>query len=104
MIAGVQPKVLLDQDDLYPKKYKLVRERDNLTLEGEKIRWIDWNENGTFNSAHDEPKIDRSLIVDPHYTNYTWMTTTITEILEQKENYTKFKTTNSVYELFTLEL
>ena len=95
MIAGTQPN---------PKKYKLVRERDNLTLEGEKIKWIDWNENGTFNSAHDEPKVDRSLIVDPHYMNYTWMTTTITEILEQKENYTKFKTTNSVYELFTLEL
>lgn len=104
MIAGAQPKVLLDQDDLYPKKYKLVRERDNLTLEGRKIRWIDWNDDGTFNSAHDEPKVDRSLIVHPHYMNYTWMTTTITEILEQKENYTKFKTTNSVYELFTLEL
>jgi len=95
MIAETQPN---------PKKYKLVRERDNLTLEGEKIRWIDWNDDGTFNSAHDEPKMDRSLIIDPHYMNYTWMTTTITEILEQKENYTKFKTTNSVYELFTLEL
>ncbi len=93
MIAETQPN---------PKKYKLVRERDNLTLEGEKIRWIDWNDDGTFNSAHDEPKMDRSLIIDPHYMNYTWMTTTITEILEQKENYTKFKTTNSVYELFTL--
>jgi len=95
---------MIAEERLNPKKYKLVRERDNLTLEGEKIRWIDWNENGTFNSAHDEPKVDRSLIVDPHYMNYTWMTTTITEILEQKENYTKFKTTNSVYELFTLEL
>ena len=95
MIAEEQPN---------PKKYKLVRERDNLTLEGEKIRWIDWNENGTFNSAHDEPKVERSLIIDPHYMSYTWLTTIITEILEQKENYTKFKTTNSVYELFTLEL
>jgi hypothetical protein len=95
---------MIAEEQSNPKKYKLVRERDNLTLEGEKIRWIDWNENGTFNSAHDEPKVERSLIIDPHYMSYTWLTTIITEILEQKENYTKFKTTNSVYELFTLEL
>lgn len=103
MIAGTQPKVLLDQEDLYPKKYKLVRERDGLTINGNRILWIDWEKDGTFHSSHNEPKLERSLIVDPHHMSYTWMTTVLTEILEQKENYIKFKTTNSVYELFTLE-
>jgi hypothetical protein len=34
---------------------------------------------------------------------FTWQTTTITEIVEQMDNYIKFKTTNSNYELFKLE-
>ena len=33
---------------------------------------------------------------------FTWQTTEIVEIVEQKENYIKFKTQNSEYELFTL--
>jgi len=33
---------------------------------------------------------------------YTWQTTVITEIVEQKEDYIKFKTNNSVYELFKI--
>jgi hypothetical protein len=32
--------------------------------------------------------------------NYTWMTTIVTEIIEQREDYIKFRTSNSVYELF----
>ena len=31
---------------------------------------------------------------------FTWMTTTVTEVIEEKEDYVKFKTKNSVYELF----
>jgi hypothetical protein len=34
---------------------------------------------------------------------FTWQTTVITEITEQREDYIKFKTENSNYELFKLE-
>ena len=33
---------------------------------------------------------------------FTWQTTDITEIVEQKEGYIKFKTQNSNYELFKI--
>lgn len=95
-----QPKIPLSIEDTDTAKYKLVREHDGLTINGNRILWIDWEEDGTFHSSHYEPKLDRSLIVDPHHMNYTWMTTVLTEIIEQREDYIKFKTLNSIYELF----
>lgn len=41
-----------------------------------------------------------SLIMSPFNECFTWMTTPITEILDTKENYVKFKTENSIYELY----
>jgi hypothetical protein len=95
-----QPIIPLSIEDVNTEKYKLVREGDNLTINGNRILWIDWDTDGTFHSSHHEPKLDRSLIVDPHHMSYTWMTTILTEIIEQKKDYIKFKTSNSVYELF----
>ena len=95
-----QPIISLSIEDVNTEKYKLVRESDGLTKAGNKILWIDWEIDGTFNSSHDEPKLERSLILDPYLGSYTWMTTTITEIIEQREDYIKFRTSNSVYELF----
>jgi hypothetical protein len=43
MVTGTQPKVLLGQDDLYPKKYKLVRENDGFTKTGTHILWVEWD-------------------------------------------------------------
>jgi hypothetical protein len=40
--------------------------------------------------------------MSPFNDHFTWQTTTITEIIEQKEEYIKFRTGNSVYELFKL--
>ena len=91
---------LWSYDEVFPKKYKLVRERDNLIMEGAKIRWIEWNENESYNSDHYEPELGRSLILDPNEISCVWMTTEITEIIEQKKEYIKFRTLNSVYELF----
>jgi len=34
---------------------------------------------------------------------FTWQTTVVTEIIEQRDNYIKFKTENSVYELFKIK-
>ena len=98
--SDVQPKIGLSYEDVAPRKYKLVRENDGLTNTGNKYKWIEWNEDGTFQSSHDEPKLGRSFILDPYLGSYTWMTTVVTEIIEQREDYIKFRTSNSVYELF----
>ena len=96
-----QVKIDLNLDELF--KYKLIRENDSLLNVGHKAGWIEWNEDGTFKELHDEPAVGRSLILDPQRMSYTWLTTTVTEILEQKENYIKFATTNSLYELWENE-
>lgn len=96
-----QVKINLKVEDLF--KYKLVRERDGLSNVGHKAGWIEWSEDGKFKELHEEPAVGRSLILDPQRMSYTWMTTTVTEILEQKENYIKFATKNSLYELWENE-
>ena len=119
MITGVQPKLLVSFDDegnlqLDPwqaelmgviesqYKWKLVRERDGLTKQSEKVMWIEFNDDGRFQEKYDEIGLNRSLIMSPFNDFFTWQTTTVTEILEQREDYVKFKTSNSVYELFKL--
>lgn len=120
MIGGVQPKLLVSFDEngniqLDPLQaellgitenefhWKLIRERDGLLKQSKAVMWIEWNEDGTFKSKHDEPAIGRSLIMSPFNEYFTWQTTTITEIVEQRDGYLKFKTQNSNYELFKLE-
>jgi hypothetical protein len=95
-----QPIIPLSIEDVNTEKYKIVRESDGLTKSGNRILWIDWEKDGSFHSSHDEPKLERSLIIDPRGMSYTWMTTVVTEIIEQREDYIKFRTSNSVYELF----
>ena len=80
--------------------WKLVREGDGLTNESEKVMWIEFNDDGRFKEKYDEPKIGRSLLMSPFNHFFTWQTTTVTEIMEQRDNYIKFKTKNSNYELF----
>ena len=122
MIGGVQKKILLTQDEngnlkmddemgkllfggLNPNQnYKLVRESDGLTKYGWKIGWIEWKKKDkTFKKLHDEPAVGRSFILDPNRISFTWCTSTITEVLEKQENYCKFKTQNSTYELWKLK-
>ena len=80
--------------------WKLVRERDGLTKQSKDIKWLEFNEDGRFKSKHDEPAVGRSLMMSPFNQFFTWQTTTLTEIVEQRENYCKFKTRNSNYELY----
>jgi hypothetical protein len=79
--------------------WKLVRERDGLTKQSKEVVWVEWNEEGRFQARHDKPAIGRSLIMSPFNQFFTWQTTTITEIVEEREDYIKFKTQNSNYEL-----
>ena len=83
--------------------WKLVRERDGLTKQSKDIKWLEFNEEGRFKSKHDEPAVGRSLIMSPFNQFFTWQTTTLTEIVEEREDYIKFKTRNSNYELWKLK-
>lgn len=65
-----------------------------------KVLFIEFNEDGTFKEKHDKPEIGRSLLMSPFNAYFTWQTTVMTEILAQEEGYVKFKTENSLYELY----
>jgi len=90
-----QSKILL-----HTFTYKLVRERDGLVVSGRDVAWIEWNQEGRFDKKHGSPAVGLSLIVDPQRINFTWLTTPITVIVEERDEYVKFKTENSTYELF----
>ena len=95
-LQGWQKEIL----DNIQYNWKLVRERDGLTKQSEKVMWIEFDGEGRFKERHDGIGLNRSLIMSPFNDFFTWQTTTVTEILEQTEGYVKFKTNNSVYELF----
>jgi hypothetical protein len=97
----VQLEDLAEIIDVKPK-YRLVRERDGLTKQSEDIMWLEFGDDGFFKEKHTEPAIGRSLLMSPFNQFFVWQTTVVTEIVEQKEDYIKFKTQNSNYELFKI--
>ena len=118
MVGGAQPKVLLSQNEdgtleldkmfeaIYGKqeehKYKLVRERDQLTKTSLGVKWLEFGEDGRYKADYPEVAVGRSLLMSPFGPSFTWQTTLVTEIVEQREDYIKFNTENSSYELFVL--
>jgi hypothetical protein len=82
--------------------WKLVRERDGLTKQSVDVTWLEFKEDGFFKAKHDKPAIGRSLLMSPFNQFFSWQTTVITEIVEQREDYIKFRTENSNYELFKI--
>lgn len=118
MVGGAQPKVLLSQaedgtlhlDELFQQiygkqedhKYKLVRERDGLTKTSVDVKWLEFGEDGRYKADFPRIAVGRSLLMSPFGPSFTWQTTQVTEIIEQREDYLKFNTENSVYELFKL--
>ena len=105
--------VILDEDNLLKIaieqgvvenefNWKLVRERDGLTKQSKEVMWIEFNDEGRFKSKHNEPAVERSLMMSPFTFSFTWQTTAVTEIVEQRKDYLKFKTRNSNYELFKI--
>ena len=82
----------------YKPKFILKRMNDGLTQVGKfKFEYIEWNDKREFAWRHNDIKIGRSLLLDNG-----WMTTIITEIIEQRDKYIKFQTMNSTYELTEL--
>jgi len=65
---------------------------------------ISWNEDRTFKAEEgDRPKVGCSMLVGSERARTMqnqdyWLTTEVTEILEDKGDYVKFKTKNSIYE------
>ena len=118
MIGGAQPKVLLTQNEdgnleldktfeaIFGKesehKYKLVRGRDGLTKTSLGVKWLEFGEDGRYKADFEDIAVGRSLLMSPFGPSFTWQCTEVTEILEQREDYIKFKTLNSTYELFKL--
>jgi hypothetical protein len=113
-----QPKVLLTKNEegefvIDPdflkvfqeekKFWKLVRENDGLENTSKDVLWLEWNSDGTFKEKFSEPAVGRSLLMSPFNQFFTWQTTIITEIIEEKEGYLKFKTKNSNYELSRIQ-
>ena len=100
---GILQHMLIEQGIIETEfNWKLVRERDGLTKQSKGVKWIEWKEDGTFKEQFEETAIGRSLIMSPFNQSFTWQTTLVTEIIEQREDYIKFKTENSNYELFKI--
>jgi hypothetical protein len=96
-------KIAIEQGVVENKfNWKLVREHDGLTKQSKEVMWIEFNDEGRFKSKHDEPAVERSLMMSPFTFSFTWQTTAVTEIVEQRKDYVKFKTRNSNYELFKI--
>lgn len=85
--------------------------REEFKESGQRIEAIAWNEDGHFKEVVDsKPVVGCSLLVGSvtarSYSNQDyWLTTKVTEILEEKKDsngfyeFVRFKTENSVYEL-----
>ena len=80
--------------------YRLVRERDGLINKSLAIKWLEFGEDGRYKADFEDIAVGRSLLMSPFNYSFTWQTTLVTEILEEKENYIRFATENSIYELF----
>jgi hypothetical protein len=101
------PITLDDLSEMVPlpeiPKWRLVRERDGLIKQSAEVMWLEFDDMGWFKAKHTTPDIGRSLIMSPFNAFFTWQTTTITNIIEQREDYICFDTKNSRYELFKIK-
>jgi hypothetical protein len=83
--------------------YKLRRERDGAGDSGEFSTAV-WVEENEVKFAHDaRPVVGVVMRVGSLYARSFqyqdwWQTTRVEEILEESENYVRFRTTNSIYE------
>jgi len=85
---------------------KLRRVSDGAGDEGSSVEAITWNKDGTFlEVVGNKPIVGCSLKVGSvtartYSEQDWWMTTPITDILEETDTYIKFKTENSTYEFW----
>jgi len=80
-------------------RYNLQRVNDGLIKRGNNAKFVEWTPSNTGKALHEDIAIGRSLILDPGF-SYTWLTTTVKEIVEVGEEKIHFKTENSEYILY----
>lgn len=82
----------------------LRRIKDGAGDSGSRSEAIKWKEDGKFDKVvSNRPTIGCSMLVGSvtarSYSNKDyWLTTEVTEIIEERDDYVKFKTGNSIYE------
>lgn len=79
--------------------FKLIRERDGLVKEGNKIVWIKWNDSGSFDQINESISTDCSLYIENDLGEW-WLTTPILHIETNTTLYKRFITKNSTYDLY----
>ena len=84
-------------------KYTLVNKAKDFIKHGNSYMFVEWSDEGVFKERHNLPAVGLSLLFDWTNFSYGWLTTTITEILEQTDKLIRFKTENSEYELIIHE-
>ena len=77
--------------------YWQLERTDGLIKQSLRIKWIEYDEKDKFKDWFVKPKIGRSLVMSPFSLGFTWMTTLVTEILEESFDTFRFKTENSEY-------
>ena len=115
MIPGERPKLILGIDE--DGKFKIDRLQAELLglIESEQrwiltkpdqpsfqklsadIIWLEFNEDRTYKARHKKPAVGLSLLMSPFNQYFTWQTTPITHIKEERENCWLFNTENSTY-------
>jgi acyl carrier protein len=75
-------------------------DNDSFEKHSKKVLWIEFGDDNRFKEQHETAGINRSLIMSPFNEFFTWQTTVVTEILELREDYVRFNTKNSQYELY----
>lgn len=89
--------------DIGPVKWRL-RRADGLLKMSNDIKWIEFNEDGTFKEDHGHDfAIGRSLLMSPFNEFFTWQTTPMIEIVSIDFGQIVFKTQNSIYTLSKIE-
>lgn len=101
---GLRPPVdVCNECDSTNSTYTLIKSNGE-THRADQAKFVEWagEELGSRGKKlHEFPKIGFSVLLDPQWgPSFTWLTTPIVEIVELKEDYFKFTTKNSSYELF----
>jgi hypothetical protein len=73
---------------------------DNFQKHSKEVRWVEFNEEGKGKELRDKVIVGSSLIMSPFNESFTWMTTIVIEIVEERDNYVHFKTENTEYKLY----
>lgn len=98
-------QVKIPIDIIPPSRIKLVKSNGD-THYGTQFKFVEWSSDkigSRSKQMHDEPEIGYSVIIDPQYISFTWLTTPITEIVSDttydEVRSIQFKTENSEYTL-----